>query len=1487
MATAALNMASSLFTWLTTSTAGQALLYTAISYGANAALANQQKISSSEMGSVLRTQVASDVPGQIIFGTRATAGSFCARLLTGSHNDRASFIVPLAEHRCSKLKRVWANGSEVYGPAVSASHTGLQHGVRTVLEEFNSGGERAWITFFDGRFDQSSATISSAPYWSSQHTGTGRAYVVIEIKFDDDNLLTPPNWLFEIEGGLFYDRSKDSTAGGSGAHRLDDENTWEYTTNPAVIWDHYRQGIYRNGLLWWGLGQDPQEDPYDLFAARKALCDEDVSLKGGGTQNRYELNGIADATMRHADIARDIALAMGGHVVDVGGRAHILAGQAQAPVLTLDEGELIVDAPFVYTEKVGYDELVNRVEATYSDPDDDYNPTLAPIVEDAAALEADGGIEHPASVELRFETDVERAQRLASIVLRDARKQARLTGTFPIRAVQLEPGDWFTFTSSRLGFSGGKTFRVLSRTLNPDLTVTLIGVETDATVTAWSANQAADISRPTIPTSALAPIETPVFTVTPRTLDGGGASTPALTIAWTAPTDPRVKSIHIEVTPTAGGDPALHTVQIEDAVTQIVVDGGITAGTSYDVRARFIGSLQRSAWADAITKTTSPTYAVGSASSVPWSGVTDDGGKPEDDATVGADWSANVSNKPATLEEIETGWDAAINSAIASAEADAAADLAAAEAALENSIDAASQEIASAEARLDAVEPVVSAQGSAIADLDLELDGEAARVTRIEGSARRVNLLPVAYHLPTESEPPPLALTGGTLGNTGIKSAYRPELDGFRIDSGTEFPFTIVAFKASGTPANLSLLPGRYIARIGAQKTGSVSGLILRLRDAAAVIRYTTTLVAPISAMDTYDEYEAVWDVSDAYGSAYTLEFVFNHPGAIGHYVWIGALQLSQVGPSETTLGAWSLISPEEQTTRAETSAAIITVDTARESGDAALTAQLAAQESELTSDIATAKAEAITYTDTAVSDESSARTSALAIQNSELQADIATAQADAESYTDTAVSAEAGARSSDIATVSAAVATIPAGRNLAMDSKFHFGTTYFNDRYNATGLTVTDTIRNYGSIKAFRRSVSGTPANGSQLNFGCSAANSRIPLDAGKRVEVQARFNSTRILQARVGAAWYDAVGVLLSISFGPWELYPGNGWADFPTNPFHAKVFLTGPANAASASFYAIAQTMNLSNPFWEIGLPYIGIARVDQTGFTPWHPGPDDPAQVTTIQASAAALDSRVATVETDLGDEVVARSSAISAVEASVGEVEAEVATQDLAISDINGKMLEYHGVKLVGSEVSFELMGDGTPYGGVAKLKSNRFEIDADVFINGGLSVRAFFTPNDGNSILNLPGSASTDIAEFTVKGTGNFLVLTLNGLAGSFRPSSATVTDSSSWEMRVLLNGILEERANVASLYPPLNGYTNSVAFGRAVLQLPDDDATHTVKVQLSPLHASWSHDIMGHTLEVEERLSGPFAFIKSATLPTNAAGYSTNPGIVGPKVQP
>ena len=478
-------------------------------------------------------------PRHLCLGEFKTAGSFVAHFTNGQQRKYLQEVRAVADHQLTELNKIWVNGDLTVDEP-------LVHGVRKLFRIKGDKGEnRFWVTYYDGRPNQTadsyliSATAGDLeqPEWTSNHRLRGVAYVILEHLWDSD-VAQDFTYDFGGKGAKLWDRSKDSTAGGSGTHRLDDPSTWEYTTNNRVIIEHYRCGIVVNASsshMWFGVGEDVDAIPYDEFEEGKDHCDEDVTLKAGGTQKRYEVNGVLTSDLSHDKVLERLAENMCSDAIERGGRLAIWTPISRTPVMTLTDSDLVRGEPTKIKPGEGLSDMVNTVSGTFVDPDNELEPNDYPEVSVEAYVTADAG-EIEETYDQELENSGERAQRKAALRIEKSRRIVELEEIFEISARAIRPGDWFYRTSALRGFTE-KVFEAkeVKRFLNGSVGITGLEVYPDQLV--WDEERAQDIVYPTVTASPLPQLAAPTVAVTAVEVSSGGASYPGFEFEITLPAD--------------------------------------------------------------------------------------------------------------------------------------------------------------------------------------------------------------------------------------------------------------------------------------------------------------------------------------------------------------------------------------------------------------------------------------------------------------------------------------------------------------------------------------------------------------------------------------------------------------------------------------------------------------------------------------------------------------------------------------------------------------------------------------------------------------------------------------------------------------------------------------------------------------------------------------------------------------------------------------
>lgn len=530
---------------------GQAIIGVGLSLGASY-LANRlrpkaQNGAAPPGGVSLSLRLESNESRQFAFGTIASEGSLKYHNVYGPNgNDYVQLVFALADHECEDVLGCWVDGRwRTFGSHQSTSD----------VEGYRLSGYDGyiWVEPHLGAWGQAAdadlVAHALGDPWASANRGRGVCYVRVTVKYSPDKFPNGlPSFRWKFKGAKLYDWRKDSTAGGSGAHRWGVESTYEWTPNPVVIRYNFRRGITTNGIRLCGMNTPALAMPLPKWTAAANVCEEAVARKAGGTEWRYQAHGIFECASDHDGFLRDLSAAIGGEEIDSGGVFVPLPGAAGSVVASLTDGDLIARSAVEYTPRLGQAELVNAVFGSFSDPANLYEQSaLPPRISPTDALE-DGGAELHEHYSLAYVTSHSQGQRILEIFRRRNRYQRKVSCRLRSRFALLEAGDWITWTSSRYGFSA-MTFEVEQVVLARDLTVSVVLREVATGIFSWTASTDELDPESPKPVGAGGSTFTTLDSFALANVDivaGGGAATrPGLRATWSPVTDPTVTGVEI------------------------------------------------------------------------------------------------------------------------------------------------------------------------------------------------------------------------------------------------------------------------------------------------------------------------------------------------------------------------------------------------------------------------------------------------------------------------------------------------------------------------------------------------------------------------------------------------------------------------------------------------------------------------------------------------------------------------------------------------------------------------------------------------------------------------------------------------------------------------------------------------------------------------------------------------------------------------------
>lgn len=552
---------------------------------------------------------------EAIFGTAATGGSLMDAFNHGANNEWEVQVVAVADHECDGLVGFFVNDT-----FVSFVADGVVAGYNNNLQVF-------WKNGAPGQTALSYLVTNSGGRWTSNDVATGVAFVVYAYKFDEKTWPSGrPTFRAVVRGAKLYDPRKDSTVpGGSGAHRWGTPSTYEWSENAAICRYNYQRGIFTNGQLVIGAGRSADEAPPEAVIGPANICDELVALKAGGTERRYRVGGVVRADETWLSVEEDFAAAMAGDLVERSGALFIDPGASKSSVFSFTDADLVFDQPVTVQAKVSRRDLVNTVAAAYIEPSRLWQSTSAPLRRSLADITADGEVrERP--LDLRFVTSQTQAQRLGEIERRKMRLQRTASVVLGPAAAILEAGDWITWTSARYAGGQARTFQIVGVGIDERLQTSLQLREMNANVFAWTAaTDELDLLSPAYTAPGALPAATIAgFNATAVSITGaGGSAVPAISVTWTAPTDPSIYGITFEWRK-VGDTNTLKATHLRPQDGTIVLAGGITSTVDFEVRAIPETDPERdetpTAWRT-VTSTALAAATAGSVGSVLWGNV--------------------------------------------------------------------------------------------------------------------------------------------------------------------------------------------------------------------------------------------------------------------------------------------------------------------------------------------------------------------------------------------------------------------------------------------------------------------------------------------------------------------------------------------------------------------------------------------------------------------------------------------------------------------------------------------------------------------------------------------------------------------------------------------------------------------------------------------------------------------------------------------------
>lgn len=510
---------------------------------------------------------------RIIFGQQRVSGPYTFLHSTES-NKYLHMVLTLAAHEVEEIGSVYFN-DELVPLDASGNASGKYAGHVVVKKGLGTANDADLIN---------TLVTNTNNVWTANHKQSGRAKIYVRLTWNQDLFGGGlPNITAIVKGKKLYDPRTGATV---------------YSNNAALcIRDYLASSGY-------GLGEPAARLDDASFVAAANVCDETVSLTGGGTEQRYTCNGTIDTDAKPKEALQRLLSSCAGTLPYSGGKWRLLAGAYRTPAISLSEAEL--DGPIKVNARVSRRELFNAVKGVFVNPADFWQPTDFPPITNATYLSQDQGERIWKDITLEFTTSAATAQRLAKIDLERARQQITTVWPCNLKAMRVQVGAVVNLNNTRFGWSN-KPFEVVDWQFAirgdsdaPRLGVDLTLRETAATVYDWNSGEetvldpAPDTNLPN-PFTVIAP-SVPSVTESLYQTSGSAGVKARATVSWTG-FDQFATTYQVEYKLNSAS-----VWRVEPQTSSTTLDINDIAPGKYDFRVKAINTIGVSSGYSSVTK---------------------------------------------------------------------------------------------------------------------------------------------------------------------------------------------------------------------------------------------------------------------------------------------------------------------------------------------------------------------------------------------------------------------------------------------------------------------------------------------------------------------------------------------------------------------------------------------------------------------------------------------------------------------------------------------------------------------------------------------------------------------------------------------------------------------------------------------------------------------------------------------------------------------
>lgn len=382
-------------------------------------------------------------PQSIILGTRAVAGHrTCPEYSRGNGLEWLTIIRDVSDMPVNALRAVWIGNDRVAMPAdLSGWH-----------EFTGKFAGKARLRFYDGTQTAADphllAEYGSHPDrpWQADMRLLGVAYVILELKRDQELFPGIPDLLFELEGAKLYDPRNGQMV---------------WSNNLALIAYNVMRGIQLPDGSIYGGGLDEADLPLSSWAP--AINEAGAQNWRGGLEVSVGPQDY-DGDMPY-EVIEHLLQGCAGQVAESGGLWRVRIGGPGLPVATATDRDVVISENQVFIPHQGPREVYNGVTGQYSETAERWESKTTPLRVDPAYVARDGA-RNVVHLTYHAVTDSQQCQKLIQMALDDNRRQRTHELSLPLDYAPVEVLDTLSLSLPYDGYVG-KLVEVTDKTTDP------------------------------------------------------------------------------------------------------------------------------------------------------------------------------------------------------------------------------------------------------------------------------------------------------------------------------------------------------------------------------------------------------------------------------------------------------------------------------------------------------------------------------------------------------------------------------------------------------------------------------------------------------------------------------------------------------------------------------------------------------------------------------------------------------------------------------------------------------------------------------------------------------------------------------------------------------------------------------------------------------------------------------------------------------------